>query len=61
MLPERVSNPGPLSYKSGALPIALRGPKPQSNYTYAYTYSNYRILRSSLNDAIVAVVKKKNP
>ena len=26
MLPERVSNPGPLTYKSGALPIALRGP-----------------------------------
>ena len=26
MLPDRVSNPGPLIYKSGALPIALRGP-----------------------------------
>ena len=26
MLPERVSNPGPLTYESGALPIALRGP-----------------------------------
>ena len=26
MLPDRVSNPGPLTYKSGALPIALRGP-----------------------------------
>ena len=26
MLPDRVSNPGPLAYKSGALPIALRGP-----------------------------------
>ena len=26
MLPNRVSNPGPLTYKSGALPIALRGP-----------------------------------
>ena len=24
MLPDRVSNPGPLTYKSGALPIALR-------------------------------------
>ena len=28
MLPDRVSNPGPLTYESGALPIALRGPKP---------------------------------
>ena len=26
MLPDRVSNPGPLIYESGALPIALRGP-----------------------------------
>ena len=26
MLPDRVSNPGPLTYGSGALPIALRGP-----------------------------------
>ena len=26
MLPDRVSNPGPLAYESGVLPIALRGP-----------------------------------
>ena len=26
MLPDRESNPGPLAYESGALPIALRGP-----------------------------------
>ena len=26
MLPDRVSNPGPPTYESGALPIALRGP-----------------------------------
>ena len=26
MLPDPVSNPGPLTYESGALPIALRGP-----------------------------------
>ena len=26
MLPDRVSNPGPLTYESGALLIALRGP-----------------------------------
>ena len=25
MLPDRISNPGPLTYQSGALPIALRG------------------------------------
>ena len=26
MLPDRVSNPGPLTYESGALQFALRGP-----------------------------------
>ena len=26
MLPDLLSNPGPLTYESGALPIALRGP-----------------------------------
>ena len=26
MLPNRVSNPGPLTYESDVLPIALRGP-----------------------------------
>ena len=29
MLPDRVSNPGPLTYESGAPPIALRGPAPE--------------------------------
>ena len=37
MLPDRVSNPGPLTYESGALPIVLRGPArvdfvPSSNF-----------------------------
>ena len=32
MLPDRVSNPEPLTYEPGALPIALRGP--------AIVYSN---------------------
>ena len=52
MLPDRVSNPGPLTDESGALPIALRGPanimreryyqwqrcmqKHSDNYVYAY-------------------------
>ena len=29
MLPDRVLNPGPLTYESGALLIALRGPARQ--------------------------------
>ena len=31
MLPDPVSNPGPQTYESGALPIALRGPAPRSD------------------------------
>ena len=31
MLPDRVSNPRPLTYESGALPIALRGPAKKKN------------------------------
>ena len=31
MLPDRVSNPGPLTYESGALPMALRGPRANGN------------------------------
>ena len=46
MLPDRVSNPRPLTYESGALPIALRGPafpvcitaEPIS-YTLTYSFS----------------------
>ena len=30
MWPDRVSNPGPPTYESGALPIALRGPAASS-------------------------------
>ena len=50
MLPDRVSNPGPLTYESGALPIALRGP---ASYSAVYfnilspgvgTYSNFEIV-----------------
>ena len=50
MLPDQVSNPGPLTYESGALPIALRGPaidmrsifNKELNYermTYRFKYS----------------------
>ena len=33
MLPDRVSNPGPLTYESGALPIAPRGPANKTGVT----------------------------
>ena len=37
MLPDRVSNPGPLTYESGALPIALRGPAVPVRHTILIT------------------------
>ena len=36
MLPDRVSNPGPLTYEPGALPIALRGPAKLYLYMSVY-------------------------
>ena len=38
MLPDRVSNPGPLTYESGALPIALRGPAILHGKQYSLRY-----------------------
>ena len=32
MLPDRISNPGPLTYESGALPTVLRSPAPTGAY-----------------------------
>ena len=36
MLPDRVSNPGHLTYESGALPIALRGPAESRGAVVSY-------------------------
>ena len=43
MLPDRVSNPGPLTCESGALPIALRGPASQVR-TRALDKSEYLVI-----------------
>ena len=42
MLPDRVSNPGPLTYESGALPIALRGPAS----VYVHQYNIVRMMKT---------------
>ena len=42
MLQDRVSNPGPLIYDSGALPIALRGPASEG---YQQTFFRWKPLR----------------
>ena len=44
MLPDRVSNPGPLTYESGALPIALRGPANLSVKAYKIRIINREML-----------------
>ena len=41
MLPDRVSNPGPLTYESGALPIALRGPAHKEIETLLFFNGKY--------------------
>ena len=40
MLPDRVSNPGPLTYESGVLPIALRGPATHLDIGEASAFKN---------------------
>ena len=41
MWPDRVSNPGPLTYKSGALPTALRGPSQYQDTRYKNLYYEF--------------------
>ena len=48
MLPDRVSNPGPLTYESGALPIALRGPA--NSYEKLVSIFNYYRKNSKIWD-----------
>ena len=48
MLPDRVSNPGHLTYESGALPIALRGPA-SKNRTTIQTESSFSKINEDLD------------
>ena len=43
MLPDRVSNPGPLTYESGALPTALCGPAIFDSPGELFTYKLYTL------------------
>ena len=47
MWPDRLSNPGPLTYESGALPTALHGPATKGNN------SRRDFLFASLDDIIL--------
>ena len=53
MLTDRVSNPGPLTYESGALPIALRGPASSQRKEFVSLFC----VKVYLYDAICAVCK----
>ena len=67
MLPDRVSNPGPLTYESAALPIALRGPARCSiilerGKTFLFTVENkwytVKILKFGTPQTIAIIVLK---
>ena len=50
MWPDRVSNPGPLTYESGALPTTLRGPAKRVEACFAtslFTFTNYEVFLES--------------
>ena len=58
MLPDRVSNPGPLTYESGALPIALRGPAEKirmmtEHITYTFGYLYLRLCEGWTRNAVI--------
>ena len=59
MLPDRVSNPGPLTYESGALPIALRGPAPNLvmdlQGTYYFELSGNAALKLLINGTLLEI------
>ena len=50
MWPDRVSNPGPPTYESGALPIALRGPAPEIKSKYFRTGECVGIGQTTVSD-----------
>ena len=59
MLPDRVSNPGPLTYESGALPIALCGPatcrrKASSPFSFSFLLK----LRSTLRGKNLLILEQ---
>ena len=56
MWPDRVSNPGPLTYESGALSAALRGPaKIIKLIAYSYIPFNQNLTKNLISAKIEAV------
>ena len=65
MLPDRVSNPGPLTYESDALPIALRGPAGnmihQEENEYMYIIHAQMILESKCILTEISITPSLSP
>ena len=51
MWPDRVSNPGPLTYESGALPIVLRSPDKKRDHN-----DSGRVVSSKMSPVILNVL-----
>ena len=50
MLPDQVSNPGPLTYESGALPTQLRGPARFIENQVNDEYFSYLFVRNQIQN-----------
>ena len=61
MLPDRVSNPGPLTYEPGALPIALRGPARQAELIQIRLLLANSLIRVSNGTVLqIGIIVQKN-
>ena len=58
MLPDRVSNPGPLTYESGALPIALRGPAKEITLTAILDLTTFSDSHNLLKEGLIVLLSK---
>ena len=59
MWPGRVSNPGPLTYQSGALPTALLGPTQNYERTYMFERAHF-FIHKTLQTKIINITSADN-
>ena len=60
MLPDRVSNPGPLTYESGALPIALSGPAASSTKENIFFFLPFSLFGQRSPSKLTSTLKGAN-
>ena len=60
MWPDRVSNQGPLTYESGALPTALRGPAEVNVSGYTFKGSNFSQFYFCLPSQLASIPQAKH-